>query len=79
MAEYMDREEYCKKYCLSKNKRCDKEDCFIWRTPIAVIPLTAHGWWENDNPSLVELVEAKNNGYVKMADIEKACGANIRW
>lgn len=50
MAEYMDREEYCKKYCLSKNKRCDKENCFIWRTPIAVIPLTTHGWWENDNP-----------------------------
>lgn len=50
MTNCMDREEYCKKYCLSKNKRCDKENCFIWRTPIAVISLVTDGWRENDNP-----------------------------
>lgn len=35
MAEYIDREEYCEKYCRCSNEYCDKESCPIWKAPAA--------------------------------------------
>lgn len=35
MAEYIDREEYCEKYCRCSNEYCDKKSCPIWKAPAA--------------------------------------------
>lgn len=33
MAEYIDRENYCKNQCRCANEYCDKESCPIWKAP----------------------------------------------
>lgn len=35
MAEYIDRENYCKNICHCDNEYCDKESCPIWEAPAA--------------------------------------------
>ncbi len=35
MAEYIDREDYCKNLCHCHNEYCDKESCPIWKAPAA--------------------------------------------
>lgn len=45
MAEYIDREEYCEKYCRCSNEYCDKESCPIWKAPAADVAPVVHGRW----------------------------------
>lgn len=33
MAEYIERENYCKNQCRCANEYCDKEKCPIWKAP----------------------------------------------
>ena len=35
MAEYIDRAEYCEKYCRCSNEYCDRQSCPIWKAPAA--------------------------------------------
>ena len=46
MAEYIDREEYCEKYCRCSNEYCDKESCPIWKAPAADVAPVVHGRWK---------------------------------
>lgn len=48
MAEYIDRKEYCEKYCRCSNEYCDKESCPIWKAPAADAAPVVHGWWNAD-------------------------------
>ena len=45
MAEYIDREEYCEKYCRCSNEYCDKESCPIWKAPAADVATVVHTRW----------------------------------
>lgn len=45
MAEYIDRAEYCEKYCRCSNEYCDKESCPIWKAPAADVAPVVHGRW----------------------------------
>lgn len=45
MAEYIEREEYCKKHCQCNNEYCDKS-CPIWKAPAADVAPVVHGTWE---------------------------------
>lgn len=45
MAEYIDREEYCEKYCRCSNEYCDKESCPIWKAPAADVAPVVHTRW----------------------------------
>ena len=54
MAEYIDRAEYCEKYCRCSNEYCDRESCPIWKAPAAdVVPVVRGRWirprWKNSN------------------------------
>lgn len=46
MAEYIDRENYCKNICHCDNEYCDKESCPIWEAPAADVAPVVHGRWE---------------------------------
>lgn len=46
MPEYIDREEYCEKYCRCSNEYCDKESCPIWKAPTVDAEVVVHGQWE---------------------------------
>lgn len=35
MAEYIDREEYCREHCSCDNEFCGKESCPLWEVPAA--------------------------------------------
>lgn len=51
MAEYIDREEYCEKYCRCSNEYCEKESCPIWKAPAADVAPVVHGRWvEQEDP-----------------------------
>lgn len=58
MAEYIDREEYCKKHCRCNNEYCDKESCPIWKAPVADVAPVVHGTWEE-----TDLVELEDGGH----------------
>lgn len=45
MAEYIDRAEYCEKYCRCSNEYCDKESCPIWKAPATDVAPVVHGRW----------------------------------
>lgn len=45
MAEYINREEYCEKYCRCNNEHCGRESCPIWKAPTADVALVVHGRW----------------------------------
>ena len=42
MAEYIDRAEYCEKYCRCSNEYCDRQSCPIWKAPTADVPPVVH-------------------------------------
>lgn len=45
MAEYIDRAEYCEKYCRCSNEYCDRQSCPIWKAPTAdVAPVVRSRW-----------------------------------
>lgn len=48
MAEYIDREEYCEKYCRCSNEYCDRQSCPIWKAPAADVASVVHGHWVED-------------------------------
>lgn len=45
MAEYIDRAEYCEKYCRCSNEYCDRQSCPIWKAPAADVAPVVHGRW----------------------------------
>lgn len=45
MAEYINREEYCEKYCRCNNEHCDRESCPIWKAPTADVAPVVRGRW----------------------------------
>lgn len=45
MAEYIDRAEYCEKYCRCSNEYCDRQSCPIWKAPTADVAPVVHGRW----------------------------------
>ena len=45
MAEYIDRAEYCEKYCRCSNEYCDRQSCQIWKAPTADVAPVVHGRW----------------------------------
>ena len=51
MAEYIDRAEYCEKYCRCSNEYCDRESCPIWKAPAADVAPVVHGKWEFLGPN----------------------------
>lgn len=46
MAEYIDRENYCKNICRCSREKCDKEKCPIWTAPAADVREVVRGKWE---------------------------------
>lgn len=42
MAEYIDRAEYCEKYCRCSNEYCDRQGCPIWKAPAADVAPVVH-------------------------------------
>lgn len=49
MAEYIDRAEYCEKYCRCSNEYCDRQSCPIWKAPAADVAPVVHGRWETNS------------------------------
>lgn len=47
MAEYIDRAEYCEKYCRCSNEYCDRQSCPIWKAPAADVAPVVHGKWDD--------------------------------
>lgn len=45
MAEYIDRAEYCEKYCRCSNEYCDRQSCPIWKAPAADVAPVVHSRW----------------------------------
>ena len=45
MAEYIERENYCKNICLCNEEKCDKERCSIHTAPTADVVEVKHGEW----------------------------------
>jgi hypothetical protein len=45
VAEYINREEYCEKYCRCNNEHCDRESCPIWKAPTADVAPVVRGRW----------------------------------
>lgn len=45
MAEYIDRENFCKNICKCNKNGCDKSQCAIWKTPTADVEEVKHGEW----------------------------------
>lgn len=43
MDEYIDRVEYCEKYCRCNNDYCDRQSCPIWKAPPADVAPVRHG------------------------------------
>lgn len=46
MAEYIERENYCKRVCPCDNERCGRDSCTIWKAPAADVAPVVHGRWE---------------------------------
>lgn len=46
MDEYINRVEYCEKYCRCNNDYCDRQSCPIWKAPAADVVPVRHGRWE---------------------------------
>lgn len=53
MAEYIDRAEYCEKYCRCSNEYCDRQSCPIWEAPAADVAPVVHGRWEFLGPNML--------------------------
>ncbi len=53
MAEYIERENYCKRVCLCDNERCSRDSCTIWKAPAAdvapVIRCKDCEYWQDNN------------------------------
>lgn len=45
MAEYIDRENYCKNICRCSREKCDKAKCPIWAAPVADVREVVRGKW----------------------------------
>lgn len=45
MAEYIDREDYCRNRCRCDEKRCIRAICPIWKAPKADVAPVRHGRW----------------------------------
>lgn len=46
MAEYLNKEEYCKNYCRCNSEYCDRRSCPVWKAPAAdVEPVRACAHW----------------------------------
>lgn len=45
MAEYIDRENYCKNICLCWGGGCEKSKCPIWTAPAADVAPVRHARW----------------------------------
>ena len=43
MAEYIDRVEYCEKYCRCNNEYCNRQSCPIWEAPAADVAPVVRG------------------------------------
>lgn len=72
MAEYIDREEYCKKHCRCNNEYCDKESCPIWKAPVADVAPVVHGRWIEDESLIITCSECKR-GYNLVAKYTHYC------
>lgn len=46
MAEYIDRENYCKNICRCSLEKCDKAKCPIWTAPAADVRENVQAKWE---------------------------------
>jgi hypothetical protein len=55
MAEYIDRAEYCEKYCRCSNEYCDRQSCPIWKAPTADVAPVVHGRWIYEAETLFTL------------------------
>ena len=52
MAEYIDRAEYCEKYCRCSNEYCDRQSCPIWKAPtVDAVPVVHGRWIEKSAPA----------------------------
>lgn len=45
MAEYIERESYCRNLCRCNEQYCDKTKCPIWKSPKADVEPVRHGKW----------------------------------
>lgn len=82
MAEYIDRAEYCEKYCRCSNEYCDRQSCPIWKAPAADVAPVVHGRWVTHYRSGTPVAE----GYVstccdmwnnRKSDYCPNCGAKM--
>lgn len=48
MADYIDRENYCKSICRCSRDKCDKDKCPIWAAPAADVREVVRGKWVYD-------------------------------
>lgn len=65
MADYIDRENYCKSICRCSRDKCDKDKCPLWAAPAADVKPVVHAEWRNNKN---DYPECTNCGYMPAYD-----------
>lgn len=65
MADYIDRENYCKSICRCSRDKCDKDKCPLWGAPAADVEPVVHAEWRNNKN---DYPECTNCGYMPAYD-----------
>lgn len=65
MAEYIDRENYCKNICRCSSDKCDKGKRPLWSAPAADVEPVVHAEWRNNKN---DYPECTNCGYMPAYD-----------
>ena len=67
MADYIDRENYCKSICRCSRDKCDKDKCPLWAAPATDVEPVVHAEWRNNKN---DYPECTNCGYMPAYDPE---------
>ena len=65
MADYIDRENYCKSICRCSRDKCDKDKSPLWVAPAADVEPVVHAEWRNNKN---DYPECTNCGYMPAYD-----------
>lgn len=87
MADYIDRENYCKSICRCSRDKCDKDKCPLWAAPAATVREDVQGQWLRE-PSDIGAVdiercsvcgcEMNERNQFWNANFCPSCGADMR-
>lgn len=65
MADYIDRENYCKSICRCSRDKCDKDKCPLWAAPAATVREDVQGEWIVNTDDFTPKKRCSNCGYNK--------------